>query len=1051
MAGSVSKVTVKLNQFTHTYPDDVDVLLIGPGGQSVLLMSDVGGAVGVSGVTVTLDDAATKSLPNSTRISTGTYKPTNVGTGDTFAAPAPAGPYSALLSAFNGAAPNGGWSLYVVDDKANYQGTIAGGWTLTITTTITNASPVITAQPVSQSVAVGTDVSFNVIASGTLPLNYQWFFNGSRLADGGQYGGVSTQTLFITNALPINAGGYSVVVTNVVGSATSSLAMLAVSVPGSCALPPADLVGWWPGEGNANDVASTNNGLLQGGATAKAAGNVGLAFSFEGANNYVQIPNSAALRPTNLTIEAWVRFSSLDSAGNSLAGQQYVIFKQNTRSANFEGFALTKTRVSGRDYLDFQVSAANGQAVELTSATAVSIGVWYHVAGVRGSNFLQLYVNGQLERQATVGFAQDYGNYPLYFGTSGQAYWDRKFAGTLDEVSLYSRALSASEIAAIYAAGSAGKCKSVSGLTITLSPQSQTVVLGSNAIFTVTAAGAAPLSYQWLFNGTNLLADSGQFSGANSPVLTISGVQPANAGGYAVVVTNSAGAVTSAVATLTVAPSPVAPSITTQPAGQSVTAGANVVFNVAANGTAPLAYQWQKNGTGLNNGGNISGASTSALALASVQASDAGNYQVVVSNGGGAVTSQVAALTVNLPPVITTQPASQTAVAGANAAFSVVASGTPPLAYRWRFNGSNLTDGGQFSGSTSPGLSIANVQAANAGGYSVQVSNVAGVVTSQVAVLTLPGNCVLPPAGLVGWWPGDGNANDIVGARNGTLQGGAIATAPGFDGLAFSFDGTNSYVSIPDAPAFHPATLTVECWVRFRTYRTPGTSAYINQQYIVFKQNSQAYEFEGFALTKDHDPQGDVILWEVASPAHELVRIDSVNTVVTNVWYHLAGVRGSNYVQLYLNGHLEAQTNVNFPQDYGNLPLFFGTSGQSYYDRKLQGELDEVSLYNRALSGSEIAALYAAGAAGKCKPAGAAVLVAQSTAPAAPRILAPFAVNGNFRFTLAGQEGKACAIEYSSDLEHWFEAGQVTLVGGQAVVTEPINGPRRFYRARLLP
>ena len=116
MAGAVSKVTVKLNQIAHTYPDDIDVLLVGPGGQSVLLMSDVGGAVGVSGVTVTLDDAATKSLPDSTRISTSTYKPTNVGAGDTFAAPALAGPYGALLSVFNGTAPNGVWSLYVVDD-----------------------------------------------------------------------------------------------------------------------------------------------------------------------------------------------------------------------------------------------------------------------------------------------------------------------------------------------------------------------------------------------------------------------------------------------------------------------------------------------------------------------------------------------------------------------------------------------------------------------------------------------------------------------------------------------------------------------------------------------------------------------------------------------------------------------------------------------------------------------------------------------------------------------------------------------------------------------
>src|SRR5205823_2301157 len=100
------------------------------------------------------------------------------------------------------------------------------------------------------------------------------------------------------------------------------------------------LVGWWPGEGNANDLAGTDNGSLQGNATANAPGMVGSAFSFDGTNSVVQIPDSPVLRPTNLTIEAWVRFTSLDSlgSGSSPAGEQYIVFKQNTRSSDFEGF-----------------------------------------------------------------------------------------------------------------------------------------------------------------------------------------------------------------------------------------------------------------------------------------------------------------------------------------------------------------------------------------------------------------------------------------------------------------------------------------------------------------------------------------------------------------------------------------------------------------------------------------------------------------------------------------------------------------------------------------
>ncbi len=227
----------------------------------------------------------------------------------------------------------------------------------------------------------------------------------------------------------------------------------------SCVPAPAGLVGWWSGDGNANDIAGTNNGTFQGGATASAVGEVGQAFSFDGTNTFVQIPDSPALRPTNLTVEAWMRFSALDSAGNSMVGQQYIIFKQNTRSGSFEGYYLGKERAGSADTFHFAVSSSAGQSVDLASATLVQTGVWYHVAAVRGSDFIQLYVNGQLERQASVSFPQDYGDFPLYFGSSGQWYWDAKFAGSLDEVSLYNRALSSNEIAAIYLAGVAGKCK----------------------------------------------------------------------------------------------------------------------------------------------------------------------------------------------------------------------------------------------------------------------------------------------------------------------------------------------------------------------------------------------------------------------------------------------------------------------------------------------------------------------------------------------------------------------------------------------------------------
>jgi subtilisin-like proprotein convertase family protein len=140
--GSVSKVTVTLKNISHTFPSDVDVLLVGPTGVKFVLMSDVIGGTDWTGQTYTIDDAATALFPASgSPPASGTFQPTNYGTGDLFPAPAPAAPYldpatagsATLASAFNGLNPNGIWSLYVVDDAGTDIGSFAGGWELTLT------------------------------------------------------------------------------------------------------------------------------------------------------------------------------------------------------------------------------------------------------------------------------------------------------------------------------------------------------------------------------------------------------------------------------------------------------------------------------------------------------------------------------------------------------------------------------------------------------------------------------------------------------------------------------------------------------------------------------------------------------------------------------------------------------------------------------------------------------------------------------------------------------------------------------------------------------
>ena len=255
---------------------------------------------------------------------------------------------------------------------------------------------------------------------------------------------------------------------------------------------------------------------------------------------------------------------------------------------------------------------------------------------------------------------------------------------------------------------------------ITNQPQNLTVNQGQNATFSVGASGLSPLSYQWRFNGTNI-------AGATASSYTRTAAQCAHAGSYQVVVANSFGGTTSSVALLSVvAP----PSITGQPQSLAVIRGENATFNVTASAACGdgLTYQWRFNST------NISGAIASSLTLTNVQPADAGSYTVIVTNSAGSITSTVAALAVHVPPSIAQQPQSQTVNQGSNATFTVTASGTTPLAFQWRFNTTNI------AGATTIAYTRTNAQPADAGSYTVVVTNVAGSVTSVVATLevTIP-------------------------------------------------------------------------------------------------------------------------------------------------------------------------------------------------------------------------------------------------------------------------------------------------------------------------
>ncbi|MGA2246022.1 MAG: immunoglobulin domain-containing protein, partial [Verrucomicrobiota bacterium] len=262
-----------------------------------------------------------------------------------------------------------------------------------------------------------------------------------------------------------------------------------------------------------------------------------------------------------------------------------------------------------------------------------------------------------------------------------------------------------------------------------------------------------------------------------SPTFTLNSVSANDAGDYTVIIANAWGSVTSSVAVVTVA---LPPAITGQPEGLTVTNGNPASFGVTVSGTAPLVCRWQKNGADLTDGGNLSGSATTSLLLSSTTTNDAGNYTVIITNAWGSVTSSVALLTVVLPPVITGQPQSLTVTNGNSASFAVTASGTAPLSYRWQNNGTDLTDGGGLSGSTTAHLFLISTAPNEAGDYTVVIASAWGSVTSSVASLTI----VIPPT-VIAQQP---TSQTVV--TGGTASFSVTASGTGPFGYQWIFNGT---------------------------------------------------------------------------------------------------------------------------------------------------------------------------------------------------------------------------------------------------------------------
>jgi hypothetical protein len=271
------------------------------------------------------------------------------------------------------------------------------------------------------------------------------------------------------------------------------------------------------------------------------------------------------------------------------------------------------------------------------------------------------------------------------------------------------------------------------------------------------------------------------------------------------------------------------PAATVLPTSTNAFLGSNLTLTATAYGTAPMQFQWRLNGT------NLVGGTTNGFSVTNLTAGNAGNYDLIISDFSGSVTSAVAALTVSGVPVapsITNQPQSLVINAGSNATFTVGATGSAPLSYQWQFNGVDI------SSATNASYTRTNVQPVNAGNYSVVLTNLGGSVTSSVAVLTLgfvdDFDSYVSPSTVIA--PATTNGYKIFfGADSGATDFKAVF---GFDYSTISFP-----TNIPSAP--HSTGGTTKGLFLSANKDATGIAAGVNLYPLaVFASNNFALKFD---------------------------------------------------------------------------------------------------------------------------------------------------------------------------------------------------------------
>ncbi|HUR46888.1 MAG TPA: immunoglobulin domain-containing protein, partial [Candidatus Saccharimonadales bacterium] len=663
--------------------------------------------------------------------------------------------------------------------------------------------PAISQQPQNQSVSSGTSVAFTAVADGSPPLAYQWSRNGFSLA------GATNSTLLLSNVSFTQSGSYAVTINNSQGSLTSTSAFLlvdpqltfrlnALRVNGAIVVPQSALTGSDRGgiAVSSSNVFVTGNSatarfgseFLTGG-TSLGAGTIydGMVGDLKTETIYLLASGTNILRSPGGTADNLVQIDGATGAvtTNRIMLSTNIVLQNYGDIGLFSGYGRIVIHIG---YAAYDIRMPSGEVTFLGYTQYLPHNysqswAYWGIAEYLGGNLTILFAqngfpvttisrarlpDGNISTAATFVDFRDLASFT--FSTS-LSRWYFHYQG-VGQVGGSTETLGSAK--GLYTTNSQFP-------TIFVPPSSTSAYPGSNAVFSVTAFGGGTLNYQWQFNGLNI-------PDATNSFLLISNVDTNRAGTYSVSVSNSLGGITSDEAFLTVITSPY---IVINPQSRITYPGLNVTLSSFADGAPPLSYQWLFNGT------ELAGQTNTFLTLTNLLLSQDGAYSLLVSNAYGTAVSDPATLTVRGEPVVLSAPVARTINAGSGASFAVVADGAPPLRYQWLLNGTNI------AGATNRTVTVSQAQPAQAGTYSVVVSNLYGTASASTTLTVTTVPTILS------------NPVDVSVILDDSVSFGVLANGPGPLRYQWRFNGTpiqnatNSSLTIPSIQASDIGSYTV--------------------------------------------------------------------------------------------------------------------------------------------------------------------------------------------------------------------------------------------------